>query len=144
MKRILVSSTILMIGLIFPYESTEATETAILERHWAYENVENMVNEGIYSSSIISLNQFDAPITRAEATSFFAKFYGEKSSDVTVLAKDITVTDTHYNSIKLLIQHGVLHNNETFNCIVICICNRDVFCQYSYIAVSILDKFRKV
>ena len=114
MKRILVSIPILIGGLIFPYESTGIAQTAVLERHWAYESVENMVEKDIYSSSIISLNQFDTPITRAEASSVFAKFIEEKHSDVVVLTKDVAVTNPHYNAIKLLIQHGVIHNNETF------------------------------
>ena len=114
MKRIIASLIIIMIGLIIPYDSALGAGTAEVEKHWAFKSVENMVNEDVYSSSIISLNQLDTPITREEASSIFAKFINGKNSDVTVLAGDVSVTDSHYKSIELLIQNGIIHNNKTF------------------------------
>lgn len=112
MKRFIASLTILIIGFTIPYQSTLASR---IERHWAFNQVESMVNENIYSSSIISLNQLDAKVTRAEASSIFAKFIkGKHRNNTPVLARDIAATDAHYESIELLIQNGIMHNNESF------------------------------
>ena len=101
-------------GIVIPYESTVGAKTVVLDRHWAYKSVERMVNESVYSSSIISLNQLDAPISRAEASSIFAKFIkGKPNNELAVLAKDVSVTDSHYTSIELLIQNGIMNNQET-------------------------------
>ncbi len=114
MKRFIISLTIILIGIVIPYESTVGAQTTVLDRHWAYTGVERMVNEGIYSSSIISLNQLDAPITRAEASSIFLKFIkGNPNNELAVIAKDVSVTDSYYKSIELLIQNGIMHNQET-------------------------------
>lgn len=113
MKRLIASLTIL-IGSIMPSDYTLVAQTTGVEKHWAFKAVESMVNENIYSPSIISLNQLDSPITRAEASSIFAKFIKGEQNNVTILARDLVTTDSHYNSIELLIKNGLMHNNETF------------------------------
>ena len=110
MKQCIATLTII-IGFIMPYESTLA---AGIEKHWALKDVESMVKENIFSPSIIDLNQLDAPITRAEASSVFAKFIKGEHNHVTIVAKDVAETDPHYASIELLIQNGMIHNSEAF------------------------------
>ena len=113
MKRLIASLIILLIGSIISSDYKLAAQTTEVEKHWAFKTVESMVNENIYSSTIISLNQLDAPITRAEASSILAKFIKEEQNNVTIQAKDLVTTDSHYTSIELLIKNGLMHNNET-------------------------------
>lgn len=117
MKKILTAGLLSLTLLLSPYTSAEAASFKdVANKHWAFEEISFMANQGFmsgYSDGTFGQGQ---AITRIDAAKALALAIGAKpSANFKVNFKDISVNHESYNHVRALVELGVFNNGEKFN-----------------------------